>query len=195
MLFIGLIQIQTIYALLLQISQFLESHVFRRSFLPQNCIRVFFLTNFKSGKTSLFAAFFNEERRASKKSILYSWNWKKSMHAKWSQKSKNSYSDKAPSVPLSIPTKRHCCRNVAVATNFHRLHYHLLFLLVSLFRLDRMDRLHCPTALENPERCDTNFYRIVLAVISKRYSLNNFHQIIKEYSRKVHNTTCFLSVI
>ena len=60
---------------------------------------------------------------------------KKPMNAKCSQKSKNSYSDKAPSVPLSIPTKRHCCRNVAVATNFHRLHYHLLFLLVSLFRI------------------------------------------------------------
>ena len=28
--------------------------------------------------------------------------------------------------------------------------------------LDRVNRLHCPTTLENPERCEKSFYRIIL---------------------------------
>ena len=164
-------------------------------FCLKTAIAYFFLTNFKSGKTSLFVAFFNEERRASKKSILYSWNWKKSMHAKWSQKSKNSL---VTEHPLSLWVF------VLRSSGVEMLQWPLIFtgyIITSSFSwslystLDRMDRLHCPTALENPERCETSFYRIVLAVISKRYSLSNFHQTIKEYSRKVHNTTCFLSLI
>ena len=49
-LFIGLIPFKTIYALLLQISKCLESHVFRHNFLPQNCIRVLLFDKFQVRK-------------------------------------------------------------------------------------------------------------------------------------------------
>ena len=130
-------------------------------FCLKTAIAYFFLTNFKSGKTSLFVAFFNEERRASKKYILYSWNWKKSMHAKWSQKSKSSL---VTEHPLSLWVF------VLRSSGVEMLQWPLIFtgyIITSSFSwslysaLDRMNRLHCPAALENPERCETSFYRIV----------------------------------
>ena len=154
-----------------------------------------FLWKRKQEKHHYLLCFSMRKGELQKKSILYSWNWKKSMHAKWSQKSKDSLVTKHP-LSLWVFVLR--------SSGVEMLQWLVIFtgyIITSSFSwslysaLDRMDRLHCPTALENPERCETSFYRIVLAVISKRYSLSNFHQTIKEYSRKVHNTTCFLSLI
>ena len=140
------------------------------NFLPQNCIRVILFDKFQVRKNIIICCLFQWGKEGFKKVYSVFMELKKSMNAKWSQKSRNSLVTKHP-LSLWVSLLR--------STGTEMLQWLVIFtgyIITSSFSwslysaLDRMDRLHCPTALEKPERCETIFYRIVYALISKRYS-------------------------